>query len=361
MDPTSSLPEQKEVTPEQKQTFAPSRTFTPEELVVIKERLKLLDLQGARIAYPEETMRDIYEKHNKMCRQNGNLQDIFKRNLGASEQKQNAKNNIRDEDDLFFRFFKINPLPYPQRGLCSICQQSNPDIMCVNPLFSRPVKRNMTPPSDIPKLEWVHIVCKKNQNIEHSKSRRIGTPGYEFDISFKNSVFNCQGKIKGEPCPKNIGNTGPEHFHYDHKNPLDKVANIGKLLAVFEQVDRDEFLYELSKCEMLCTDCHASKTEDQRLITTEKRNETQTRNLLAKEAKIIEDAANIGVTEAKEAEKEVNKKRRNREKAARARVSKKAKILETQELSDEAKLVTSVPNDEDEACVQIPNIQFPSS
>lgn len=51
----------------------------------------------------------------------------------------------------------------------------------------------------------------------------------------------------------------PRMFHFDHRNPREKTANVSTLLVGSQEA----LQAEVAKCDMLCANCHAERTEAQ--------------------------------------------------------------------------------------------------
>lgn len=65
--------------------------------------------------------------------------------------------------------------------------------------------------------------------------------------------------LKGGMC-MDCGFTGnPVCFHFDHRDPWEKVANIQALCS---KKRSEELRLELQKCDLVCANCHAIRTSE---------------------------------------------------------------------------------------------------
>jgi hypothetical protein len=68
---------------------------------------------------------------------------------------------------------------------------------------------------------------------------------------------------RGGRCVDCGGMFHPAVFHFDHRDPMDKVANISVLLVSGKT---EQAWSEAAKCDMVCANCHAVRTYDDPVI-----------------------------------------------------------------------------------------------
>lgn len=67
--------------------------------------------------------------------------------------------------------------------------------------------------------------------------------------------------LREVPC-HDCGQTYPHYvMEFDHRDPDDKVTTIARMV---NRCSRTEILAEISKCDVVCANCHAAKTYLQR-------------------------------------------------------------------------------------------------
>lgn len=88
----------------------------------------------------------------------------------------------------------------------------------------------------------------------HPEKRRIWnrTRKTKFYPIFRDTVL----KLKNKPCADCQGWFEPCQMQFDHKNPKEKKFEICK----GGNYSRKAFLEEVSKCEVVCANCHALRT-----------------------------------------------------------------------------------------------------
>jgi len=61
-------------------------------------------------------------------------------------------------------------------------------------------------------------------------------------------------------CKRQVTEATRALFHWDHRNPADKTANVSAMLGSSDET----FYREISKCDLVCVICHAERTSKQR-------------------------------------------------------------------------------------------------
>jgi hypothetical protein len=70
-------------------------------------------------------------------------------------------------------------------------------------------------------------------------------------------------QLKSTPCLDCGGTFPPQSMHYDHRDPLSKIHDVSRLAALGRL---DEMLSEIEKCDLVCANCHATRTVEQRRL-----------------------------------------------------------------------------------------------
>jgi len=82
----------------------------------------------------------------------------------------------------------------------------------------------------------------------------------ECDKKFKSELKEYINELKSKPCT----DCGKKYPHYvmdfDHLDGFTKRANISKLIG--ERTNVKSILTEISKCELVCANCHRERTHN---------------------------------------------------------------------------------------------------
>lgn len=73
--------------------------------------------------------------------------------------------------------------------------------------------------------------------------------------------------LKNVPCVVCGGEFPPECMDFNHINPLDKEFNVGSNIWG----DLDRLLAEIDKCEVICANCHRTRTRAQGYFNRKKK------------------------------------------------------------------------------------------
>jgi hypothetical protein len=77
------------------------------------------------------------------------------------------------------------------------------------------------------------------------------------NVQRKLEMRNWLGELKRQPC-MDCGNSYPFYcMDFDHRDPEDKVANIGQLV---NNGSWDKLRAEIEKCDVVCSNCHRIRT-----------------------------------------------------------------------------------------------------
>ena len=317
-----------------------ARTFTEQELVQVKARLEELDRIGRGIVYANDDIRTIYREYNKKLPPGV---PPFKPNV-----KENKTPGLREADYIFLNFYQVDIGPFPPKELCAECHEPEPESMYLHPSFVNALKNGEPAPTDVPIIEWLHHRCHRLRVNRHFEARFINTPGYQFSSALKRYLFHCNGVIDGQPCERNTDNTHVLDFQFDHIDPKTKFANVGMLLAVFEQVDLEELWHEINKCQMMCRDCHGRKSPaDREKIRPQINARLQETVRVRNEAK-----------DAELSEEEKQKVQKKRKQASESYIRKKERKNEVAELKTEAKLKPERESAETKEVPTLPDFKF---
>lgn len=98
-------------------------------------------------------------------------------------------------------------------------------------------------------------VCQKRWHNEHYSNNKETT---KLNVkAYKQKLKEELRKLKSAPCT-DCGNTYPYYvMQFDHLPQFDKIDDITRLVT---RVSSSTLKEELSKCELVCANCHAIRT-----------------------------------------------------------------------------------------------------
>ena len=238
--------------------------------------------------------------------------------FNMKKEKRERPEYLRRTDHRFFLAFCNGVIP-KQPSLdngCARCGEKIARILhgfhdylqCyLNYEYSEPIRNGESPPENTNPLHWMHVMCfaklreeKIQKGIGHLQDIQAGQ-------ELKRKVNRCSNSS----CQRTTDNTPVTHFEWDHVNVFDKLATISSLLAVKDELFPGDFEFELSKCQLLCKDCHDAKTKTDKALTLKRKQSCQISRTSRKISESENDAAKAKFPLVRRIYEDIARKQRN--------------------------------------------------
>ena len=102
--------------------------------------------------------------------------------------------------------------------------------------------------------EWKEYQRNYQRNWHQQNKKKRLARMYERKAARKVAIYNYIQNIKSQLSCVDCGQSHPATLHFHHQNPENKVFNISD--AVYKGFSLDRIKKEISKCIVLCANCH---------------------------------------------------------------------------------------------------------
>jgi hypothetical protein len=105
--------------------------------------------------------------------------------------------------------------------------------------------------------EWYN-----NNKTRHGATSK--TAHKKWRAKMKREAVAVVNEIKKGPCLDCKQTFNPWQMQFDHLDPSTKKFNIASAVHVAYMIKLPEILAEIAKCELVCANCHATRTHNRR-------------------------------------------------------------------------------------------------